>query len=56
MIKFCALVGTLYGIGVLGVGISRTVSSWDSHDLSALIETALIEGAVWPASLIEWLA
>ena len=56
MIKLCALIGTLYGIGALGVGISRTVSSWDTQDFSALIETALLEGAVWPATLVEWLA
>jgi len=56
VIKFLALIGTLYGIGVLGVGINLTVEAWDSQDISGLIEAGLLEGLAWPANLIDWLA
>ena len=56
MFKFLALVGTLYGVGILGVGINRTVEAWGTQDISVLIESGLREGLVWPATFISWFA
>ena len=56
MIKFLALIGTLYGVGLLGVGINHAVEAWGAQDMSALIEGGLREGLVWPATFIGWLS
>jgi len=56
MIKFLVFVGILYGVGTLGVGINQTVASWDSQDVPTLIQSSLLDGLVWPATFIEWLA
>lgn len=55
MIKFLALIVTLYGFGVIGVGISQTTEAWGSQDLPVLIESGLRAGLSWPATFIGWL-